>query len=456
MKTTFTLIACCLLISISNLSATTYTTTTDGNINGSIWAPGTPPLTLPFGDSIVINHSITLNMDLKIYGVMVINSGASLTGAKNIKVGDGYTTGKLINNGTIEVVDIKVKGDNTVANTTAPTLINNGTITLDALHIGDNAGAGILTNNALGSITINGELHLNNLLDNKGTMTVTGFIKNHGGTIDGGGTITNCQIELNDNNGRPGTLLSQNICCNFADDDEPDYKIKSGTTYSELAIFVLPSPTGVGTSSAKHFIHEIDYYSCGVNAAGSPQPVELIDFRVIENRDHYAELSWVTESENNNKHFEVERSLDGRNFAALGVVNGNGNSTALQTYSFIDKFPVSFAYYRLKQVDYDGAFEFSNIITLKMDDFKPKVIDAFPTIAENEITLRFTSLDSRKSLLKVINAFGAIIYEEQIYTTNQLEYRTLDLSEYDHGIYHIVLTDGKEYLTKGFVVQKTY
>ncbi len=451
MKTLFTLFISTFL-SFNYLFATVYTTTSDGNINGSIWSPSTPSSPLAAGDEMIINHDVILNADFTVHGKITINSGASLIGSnKKLKIGSGSTTGEFINSGNLVCKDLDIKGDDSVANATAPSAINNGTITANKLHVGDNSAAGILTNTDGASILVNGELHIDNILTNAGTISVGGKIKNHGGILQGGGTITSCQIEFDENNSRQGQLLSQNICCDFSTLSEPSYKRKSGSTYASLELFVGAE----GTSGTHHFIDDVDYFSCNKNALGQ-LPVELIDFRAEEDRNHEVLLSWITESEINNKHFEVERSSDGRNFDAIGLVLGNGNSSNVQQYSFLDSKPVPMAYYRLKQVDFNGDFEFSNVIILEMENFDVSKLEAFPTIAEHEITLRFTTFNTKKSILRIINTRGNIMHEEEVYSSNQLEYRTIDLSRYQLGIYNISLSNGHDFITKPFVVTKTY
>ena len=446
MKALSTLLCLFLFVSLNYISATVYTTTSNGNINGSIWSPSTPSSPLAAGDEMIINHDVTLNVDFTVYGKMTISFGATLSGSnKKLKIGEGGTTGELINNGTLIVKDLNVKGDDSVENLTAPSATNNGSITASKMHIGDNSAAGVFINNVAGKVTVNGEVHLDNLITNLGEMTVTGKFKNHGGTVQGGGMITNCEMEFEENDkskeagapDRPGTLLDQDICCDFSNSTEPTYTIKDGSSYTSLDLLVGSE----GLSSADHSIDEVDFYSCGVNSLGQ-LPVELINFSAKENLQHLVDLSWTTESEINNQHFVIQRAPDGRNFETLGVVEGNGTTTFTTNYSFTDSRPIPMAYYRLQQIDYDGSFEFSEVLTLEMKDFQSTQIDAFPTHAENEITLRFNTFDTRKSILKIVDSFGRLMYEEEIYSTGQLEYRSLDLAKYQNGVYSISLSDG--------------
>ena len=91
-------------------------------------------------------------------------------------------------------------------------------------------------------------------------------------------------------------------------------------------------------------------------------PVELTTFTATAINQTIA-LAWTTASEEKNDYFQMERSLNGTKFEVLGKVKGTGTTLEPQAYSFVDAAPkAGVNYYRLKQVDYDGAFEYSNIV----------------------------------------------------------------------------------------------
>ena len=97
----------------------------------------------------------------------------------------------------------------------------------------------------------------------------------------------------------------------------------------------------------------------------SPLPIELISF------DGYADgevnvLNWSTASERNNDYFTIERSEFGMKWQEIGKIDGAGNSSVEIKYEFIDQEPlVSTSYYRLKQTDYDGKYEYFDIISIE-------------------------------------------------------------------------------------------
>jgi len=96
-------------------------------------------------------------------------------------------------------------------------------------------------------------------------------------------------------------------------------------------------------------------------------PVELSLFTAQVEEDKVI-LTWITQTETNNFGFEVYKSFDGQDFEKIGFVKGQGTSTQKVTYTFEDfEYRSGTIFYRLKQIDNDGSFEFSQIISVKID-----------------------------------------------------------------------------------------
>lgn len=93
-------------------------------------------------------------------------------------------------------------------------------------------------------------------------------------------------------------------------------------------------------------------------------PVELSHF-TAHSTPPTTHLTWSTATETNNSHFEVQRSADARKWEVLGEVKGAGTTQEPQKYAYTDREPLpGLAYYRLRQVDYDGQYEYSPIVTV--------------------------------------------------------------------------------------------
>ncbi len=123
------------------------------------------------------------------------------------------------------------------------------------------------------------------------------------------------------------------------------------------------------------------YTLTGVNL--QPLPISLVSFYGYNDKDLGNILIWNTESENSNDYFNIESSTDGVNFRFIAQIEGSGNSTEANNYSYtIKDFNKTVNYYRINQVDFNGEFQIHNTV----------VIDNTPT--EKDI-YRIVSLDGK-------------------------------------------------------------
>jgi hypothetical protein len=141
-------------------------------------------------------------------------------------------------------------------------------------------------------------------------------------------------------------------------------------------------------------------------------PVELSAFNVTARADGTMMLSWHTATETSNFGFEIERG-DGNTFERVGFVSGNGTTTEAHSYSWIDESPVSsrsdkLVYYRLRQVDTDGTFAYSELQSAEM---QPNVIaleQAYPSpvVVGSGTSIPFTLAVPGTVHLAVYNSMG--------------------------------------------------
>jgi endo-1,4-beta-D-glucanase Y len=137
-------------------------------------------------------------------------------------------------------------------------------------------------------------------------------------------------------------------------------------------------------------------------------PVHFASFNgVAEDQDVL--LNWSTASEENNDYFSVERSEDGENFTEIGKVRGGGNSTTLLNYSFLDQSAFSpIVYYRLRQNDINGMFQYSNIIIVNRID--QTAISIVPNPFTHETSIIVSGKENEKAFLEVIDITGKIVF----------------------------------------------
>jgi hypothetical protein len=137
-----------------------------------------------------------------------------------------------------------------------------------------------------------------------------------------------------------------------------------------------------------------------------PIPVELTSFTVIANFEE-VELSWITSTETNNLGFEVQRSTGG-DFEKIAFIEGHGTTTESQAYTYIDRSINSGSYsYRLKQVDFDGSFEYSNVIEVEVPVLKEFALDQnYPNPFNPSTNIEFRLAVDSKVSLKVFDVLG--------------------------------------------------
>jgi hypothetical protein len=100
-------------------------------------------------------------------------------------------------------------------------------------------------------------------------------------------------------------------------------------------------------------------------SAANPLPVELAWFKASITTDNSVKLEWHTDSELNNESFDIERSQDGFDYTAIGKRQGAGTTSQETDYVFVDEQPLpGRSYYRLKQNDFNGDFEYSHIVSV--------------------------------------------------------------------------------------------
>ena len=158
------------------------------------------------------------------------------------------------------------------------------------------------------------------------------------------------------------------------------------------------------------------------------------------------DLSWQTASEVNNDYFEIEFSSNGREFTKIEEIKGAGNFDGLSEYTFEDFQNLgSKAFYRIKQVDFDGTFTYSDVISLRRKVDTQELL-IYPNPAQDELYL-ITNLEGTK--LRVFNALG----KEQIVQLSKLSDANakLDISNLQGGVYFLELYSEGNSTIKSFI-----
>lgn len=181
----------------------------------------------------------------------------------------------------------------------------------------------------------------------------------------------------------------------------------------------------------------------GVGQSVLPLPVELVSFTGIAFEDHNR-LEWTTASEVNNHFFDLERSDDGINFFSIGRVNGHGTTSMRNDYSFNDYSPIEGTnYYRLRQVDYNGAVTYSQIVTIEFHRGNMTVTNIKPNPTNGEVNFDFNSPLESTIHVVITDVTGRVVRDEyrEIKSGTTLINTFIDQS--GAGIYTMIVTEEK-------------
>ena len=215
--------------------------------------------------------------------------------------------------------------------------------------------------------------------------------------------------------------------------------------------FVLNIPPG--TAPGQHFVairvmnEKWGLFDFDTITVSGVLPLKLLSFNGIKNQASVS-LKWKTDNEMNTAHFEIERSSNGVNFSRIGTATAL-NRAGINNYAFDDQAPIAgINFYRLKQVDIDGKYVYSNILGILFENMG-RPLNIYPNPAIQFVQFDFSS----KQKIILINVFD--VQGRHVHTStlaNQLPLR-LNIEKLSKGKYMVQLSDGEIVETGSFIKQ---
>ncbi len=372
-------------------------------------------LTIKSGGNLTLSSTLSLSNN----GTIIVESGGTLTVNGAITVGSSSTFtinsgGTFTNNNNFSLVagaDVDLDGTNTITGT----LNSTGACDFD-LNGGSLDITGKVTFNSDGNITIGGDM------DCGGDFDVTG---SGGATISLSGTldVTSGTLTVDNNGTINGTgvvgwgTLSANPSCSGA------IITCDGTATS------VDNNTGggCGGSYADPAGTPLNLNTCGIGTL----PIELLSFDAFPRGD-VVDIFWATGMELNNDYFEIMGSSNGIDWEVLAIVGGAGNSNEVINYK--ETVSGGFNFYKLRQNDYDGAFEDSEILRMKTNT------NIQPTITNSPEYIFIKG--AANSQLEIYDISGRIIersfIEENLKVINSTSFKggvyIIRVNQYNHKI----------------------
>jgi len=194
----------------------------------------------------------------------------------------------------------------------------------------------------------------------------------------------------------------------------------------------------------------------GADEASVVLPVELVSF-TAQAENQQVILKWITASELNNNGFEVQRGINKTEFATIGFVRGEGTTTNQKEYSYIDReLADGKYYYRLKQIDYNGIYEYSQAIEIDVRILDEYTLEQNYPNPFNPVTIiGYVLKENANAKLVLLNAIGeeiaVLVNEEQDKGYHKVEFNAKELSS---GVYFYQLKAGDYLETKKMILLK--
>ncbi len=220
-----------------------------------------------------------------------------------------------------------------------------------------------------------------------------------------------------------------------------DYISNSASILTDLA-GTIPN---YSTTTSDHYPVQTRYIFTSTTL-----PIHLTSFSAKADGNK-VELKWTTASEENNDHFTVEHSADGKKFTEVGQVKGPGNSSSSISYVSYDDRPLSGVnYYRLKQTDFNGNYSYSDIKAVTMLSGISSKLIVFPNPLSDKITLSLQT-NNKAIQLSISSIDGQVIFKS-LGTLDLLNQKlNADLSKWPAGIYFLQINDGQQVYNGKFI-----
>ena len=199
-------------------------------------------------------------------------------------------------------------------------------------------------------------------------------------------------------------------------------------------------------------------FTYGTTGSNNPLPVELTYFRA-EADGNRVTLNWQTASETNNSHFLIQRRTDKGGFENVGRKEGFGTSYEAHTYRFQDRVSAQgTVYYRLKQVDFDGSFEYSDIKAVKGNNTQKalalSITGIYPNPFIGQLRMQVSSADDQAITLQLRSISGNLHQQKRLSgarTENEVTWR--GLANLPSGTYILTAQTNNNRVVKRIVKQ---
>ena len=190
--------------------------------------------------------------------------------------------------------------------------------------------------------------------------------------------------------------------------------------------------------------------SANLNLNPTGLPISLKSFTATPLDRSAALLSFATALEQNNDYFSIERSADGLRFSEIGRVQGAGNSLQTREYNYTDNTPLrGINYYRLKQVDYDGKYTFSPVVSLNFDGTdRGNGVRLSPQPVKDQLAVTLEQAFQQDARWELYDLSGRLLQAGTL--AAEAERFSIEAATLTNGAYVLRITGDQQVITRKF------
>jgi hypothetical protein len=227
------------------------------------------------------------------------------------------------------------------------------------------------------------------------------------------------------------------------------------------ATYIIPSASGLDVNGYYYLTFPVGtfstFYIHSTNGIPTVLPIELTYFTsTCENNK--IRIEWQTASENNNHHYEIERSENATNYETiLSIPSQKGNTNQLQNYIVYDNEPNDIMlYYRLKQVDSDGSFSYSNIININCHNSieKNTIVSVYPNPTEEILNIAINTTENGRALINVYDMYSSLVKQKEITITKGNHNFDIAINDLPVGIYVVEIINNDSMVFKNKIIKQ--
>jgi hypothetical protein len=431
------------------------------------------------------SETITVDGNITIAAIIPDNTIYVLSGASNQNIANGYTfyevhtnnaAGFTLTGGDVTVTHALTMGSGVItlgSNNLSVTTSTGLTGTFGSgSYIKTSSSGGVLkyTGATSGTIFPVGDASYNPIVVTPATSNDVYNVSAIDGVTDASGVQATANTVNVTWSVKPTSVATQTVVVTpqwnssqdltgFSDASSNDYvQYRTTTPTGAWNATTAGTPTSVGGSNYQlpsgniTMTNSPTYYLSLGN--GQALPVTLVAFNA-NYKDGRVNLNWLTASEINNSHFEIERSATGADWAMIGTVQGNGNSQHMNSYVFTDNLlgvvPTGTFYYRLKQVDFNGNFAYSEIKSVTIAG-QVSSVSTYPNPTVDVLNVNWTSNSDANSIITIKDLSGKELYSEVVSGAGVMS-KQIDMTTYKTGTYFVQLVSDNN-VTSKMIVRK--